>query len=224
VSQTMNIDGWDIPLDSLPGRLPEDQRSWHQLFENPTGDLAAVLYCINEYRYGTEIGRLAIFRNKSLPERIIASEDVWWHANPLSLPVKWISDASFTINTACAREMPVILMDVVDYRFCFLHVPRGDLYNVDLDNGFVSLSPITTADVALKVRSFSCAEMFWFSLDRFADFHKTYIESAAHHGISTKAWHRHWVARVADLVCFPFFWLIFWPVLLFDFARRKTKG
>jgi hypothetical protein len=178
----LNLDGWNIE-DALLADPPD---TWvtQQLFESPDGTFAALLYHVFEHRMGSDIARLAVFKNKSSPYLLLRQREIWWNANASASTLTWITDAAFTATTAAGQEVPIVVVDMERRAFSFIHAGRGDLYKVRLDGDSVSLSATDGVHVALDGWHRPYTELHWFGFDRFADFYVAYRESATFHGIT----------------------------------------
>lgn len=218
----LNIDGWNIE-DALFAD-PPNVNVTHRLFEGPNRRFAVVLYHINEYRNGTEIARLAVFADRPSPRLLLKQPEVWWHANPLRPAVSWISEAALVVGTAARREMPLVVVDIEREQFCFLHVPRGDMCTVRLQEGVVSLSGPTGSDTSSANCPQAYDRLHWFGFDRFVDFFKAYEESATLHGIPTAPVRQGLGAAVKNAFECVMYILIFGPLLALDWLERQFRG
>ena len=199
----MNIDGWMIDDSLLP--LPSCAHLPHRLFESPTGKFAVVMYDRREILMGVEIARLAVFKTKSTPRLILKQPDVWWDA-PLTSPVTWISDAAFAAVTNVTIErcdLPFVVIDLDRRQFCFIHVPRGDMYRIRAEEGVVSLCAKYDGDVSADWWRQSYAKLHWFSFERLYDFLTAYEESAAHSGVPRRSVRQRIWAAMKNALGFP---------------------
>lgn len=191
----MNIDGWKIDDSLLP--LPSCAHLPHRLFESPTGKFAVVIYDRREILMGVEIARLAVFKTKSAPSLILKQPEIWWDA-PLTSPVTWISDAAFAAVTNVTIEwydLPFVVIDLDRRQFCFIHLPRGDMYRIRAEEDGVSLSEKYGDNVSADSWRCFYDRLYWFSFDRLYDFVTAYEESASHHGVLRRSMRqRIWAA------------------------------
>jgi hypothetical protein len=215
----LNIDGWNID-DALLADPPEASVT-QQLFESPGGTFAALLYHVNEYRMGTEIARLAVFKNKSSPWLLLKQPEIWWYANASASTLTWITDATFAAITAAGRELPIVLVDVGRREFCFIHAGRGDLYKVRLEEGVVSLSAADGGHIPSNGWRQPYDDLHWFGFDRFFDFYAAYKESATFHGIPSPPISQRLWAAATNAVSRLLFSLFVWPLLALDRMIRK---
>lgn len=69
----MKIDGWEYDYKSLSGWDVHDKLPWctDHMLSNPDSDTACLIYSIGEVRMGTEMGYLALLRDKSAPQLLL---------------------------------------------------------------------------------------------------------------------------------------------------------
>ena len=89
----MNLNGWEIDLQSLYGRQWADREKFfmmERLFEAPGGDVAVVLFGIGEVGLNKEVGRLAVFRNKAAPVLLLPpGKELFWYEGASLEPVRF---------------------------------------------------------------------------------------------------------------------------------------
>ncbi|MDV3426515.1 MAG: hypothetical protein LIR50_04920 [Bacillota bacterium] len=133
----MEIQGWNIDIDSLPGPNREEW-PWMQdkLFENKQGDTACLIYSIAEVRMCWYAGRLAILQNKSKPEVILNPEKVF--VNGLNDMVQYSTDGKYIyikimayLSKGNKLEIPICIINLNERVFSFIGIINGCHYTID---------------------------------------------------------------------------------------------
>lgn len=220
----MLISGWDIDLADTGTNRSRTQDARVYLFESPQSNFAALLYDVTEYRMGVECGLLAVFKVKSRP-RLLVAPKIRWFASPHG--VSWISSTEFAVCTMQPKEVPIVIFNVADERFSFIHVPRGDLYDVRLEGDTVVLMPRRPDDTSLPRLDRHHQSLQWFSMAHVADFDEAYRTSANVSGVPQPSRTK----RAGEILQWLFggavyllFWLIFWPFFALDWVKARLTN
>lgn len=128
----MNLDGWEIDVESLPG--PDREKVLYvsdALFQSPDGSRAALVYSIDELSMGAYHGSLAVFSDRDLP---------WLEFNPLSFlcfptSVTWLSNDLFAVGTHLVLpenryNVPFVLVDLSRKLYSFIPFVDGQSYSL----------------------------------------------------------------------------------------------
>lgn len=82
----MNFDGWEIDLPKLYGKRWKDRERFHlseHLYPSPLGDRALLFYAVGEVGVNKQVGRVALFADKTAPRLLYASgETLFWFEGP----------------------------------------------------------------------------------------------------------------------------------------------
>jgi len=183
----MNLDGWEIDVDSLPGPKRGEWPALYftdAIFPSPDGRCAAVLYSITEMRMGWDVGALAVFRNRDKPRLLLNSEQflccstndsIIWLTNDVFAAKKHYYDAS--VNKL---NVPFAIIDLACNRYSYIALANSYPYGLAMDHSGIRLVE-NARDDRFPTRNgehHQLEDMVWYPLSELRHFDTRYAKDA----------------------------------------------
>lgn len=183
----MNIKGWDIDIEALPGPR---RREWpplsDELYPNPSGGLAALVYSIAEIRMMWYVGLLAVFKNRSDPVCVLNPKDFLCFSGG-GKTVTWLADGLLALTkysyqrSSNSLEVPFCLIDLESQLFSFIPAANSFAYSIHPEGEGFRLrenypdNRFPSADNRLYTRE----QLDWYPINKLSDFERLYFSRPA---------------------------------------------
>lgn len=130
------IEEWKIDIDKLihPAKNFVNYDFGYRGFENKSSNLALILYDIAEIRMGWEVGRLAIFENKTRPKLIFNSKNLLCFNTSDTIQFSKKEDLIFLkafISEDNRIEVPFLILNLKDELFSIIKLINSLPYKIE---------------------------------------------------------------------------------------------
>lgn len=184
IGGNMNINGWDIDIDSLSG---PNRKEWDwledKLYHCEQRDIAFLIYSIAEIRMNWYVGKLAVYHNKISPKLILnpdsllcfdAADTVFYTGDGNLVFVKLY--VYYEQNLEC----PICILNLIKKTFTILPIINGFNYNfIESGSSAYKLIEKERDDRfnSFTGKVFDLENLRWYDWELLNDFPKWYFDN-----------------------------------------------